>query len=192
MTSDIVIKDLAAVGREDAEYLVSLITTTPDFPKEGIHFRDCMPVFADPRGFRILVDAMAETLPVPADEFDAVAGLEARGFLYAAALATRLGKGCVAVRKAGKLPPETYAVEYGLEYGTAKAEIEKDALKPGERVILVDDLIATGGSAKAATELIAKAGGKVVGYSFMMGLEGLDGVSRLGDAPVTTLVTMPA
>lgn len=192
MNDDIVIRDLAKVDAEDAAYLVSLIGTVPGFPKEGILFRDFMPVLADARGLSILLDALEKALPVPADQFDAIAGLEARGFLFGPALAARLGKGFVAVRKAGKLPTATYSEEYSLEYGTEKVEIERDAIRPGERVLVVDDLIATGGSAHAAANLIAKAGGHVAGYEFVMGLDGLDGTAKLGDMPTATLVTMPA
>lgn len=193
MTSnDIIIRDLARAGAENADYLVSLIGTVPDFPKKGILFRDFIPVLEDARGLRILIDALAASLPVPVDEFDSIAGLEARGFLFGPALAAHLGKGFIAVRKAGKLPTATIGEEYQLEYGTAKVEIEVGAVSEGERVLIVDDLIATGGSAKAASDLIAKAGGVVAGFSFVMGLDGLDGTSKLGDVPSSILVSMPA
>ena len=190
--SDITIASLKAIGEEDARYVVSLIRSVPGFPKDGIIFRDFMPVLADPRGLDLLFDALERTLPVPADGFDMVAGLESRGFLFGPALAARLGKGFIPVRKAGKLPPETLGESYDLEYGTARIEIEADMVRPGQRVLIVDDLIATGGTARAGADLIRRAGGDVVGYSFVMELEGLDGIERLGDVPVTTLVTMPA
>lgn len=139
-----------------------------------------------------LMNALEKALPVPADQFDAVAGLEARGFLFGPALAARLGKGFIAVRKAGKLPPQTVREDYALEYGTASIEIETDAITPGLRVLVVDDLIATGGTAKAAAELIEKCGGTVAGFSFVMELEGLSGTDVLSDYPLSTLVTMPA
>ena len=129
------------------------------------------------------MDALEAALPVPVDQFDAVAGLEARGFLFGPALAARLGKGFVAVRKAGKLPPETVHEDYALEYGTASIEIETSAVKPGDRVLVVDDLIATGGTAKAAADLIEKCGGTVVGFSFVMELEGLSRNRRAGGIP---------
>ncbi len=112
-------------------------------------------------------------------EFDSIAGLESRGFLFGPAMAAHLGKGFIAVRKAGKLPPETIGESYDLEYGTASVEIETDAVQAGKRVLIVDDLIATGGTAKAATDLIEKAGGHVVGFSFVMRLDGLDGLEAV-------------
>ncbi|NEG69110.1 adenine phosphoribosyltransferase [Bifidobacterium choloepi] len=190
--TDITLADILKVGEEDAQYLVSLIRSVPNFPKEGILFRDFMPVFADARALQILMRALEAALPVPADDIDAVAGLEARGFLFGPALAAHLGKGFVAVRKAGKLPPETVSESYSLEYGEATIEVESDAIKPGERVLIVDDLIATGGSAKAARQLVTACGGTVAGFSFVMELEGLDGIAELGDYPTSSLLRMPA
>ncbi|RBP99283.1 adenine phosphoribosyltransferase [Bifidobacterium xylocopae] len=191
-SSDISIAQLGAVGSEDARYLVSLMRTIPDFPKPGILFRDFLPAMADPRGLRILTDALVRTLPADADSFDAVAGLEARGFLLGPQLALALGKGFIALRKKGKLPPRTLAQDYSLEYGTASIEAEEGAVHPGERVLVVDDLIATGGSAKAAADLIERAGGQVAGFSFVMELEGLQGRRTLEPHPITALVSMPA
>ena len=190
--SDITIDALDKVGKEDAEYLVSLVRSVPGFPKEGIIFRDFMPVLADAKGLRILLNALEQALPVPPSEFDSIAGLESRGFLIGPAMAAHLGKGFIAVRKAGKLPPETIGESYDLEYGTASVEIETTAVSKGERVLIVDDLIATGGTAKAATDLIEKAGGTVVGFSCVMRLEGLDGLSKLGSTPSSSLISMPA
>ncbi|KAA8816742.1 adenine phosphoribosyltransferase [Bifidobacterium rousetti] len=190
--SDITIKDLAKVGQTDAEYLVSLVRSIPGFPKEGIIFRDFMPVLADARGLDVLMRALEAALPLPVSEFDSIAGLESRGFLFGPALAHHLGKGFIAIRKAGKLPPETIGESYDLEYGTASVEIETAAVKPGERVLIVDDLIATGGTAKAGADLIEKAGGTIAGFSFVMALDGLDGLDKLGGVPVSTLISMPA
>ena len=190
--SDITIESLGKVGQEDAAYMVSLIRSVPGFPKEGIIFRDFMPVLADPRGLKILLKALEESLPVAPDEFDAITGLESRGFLFGPSLAAHLGKGFIAIRKAGKLPPETIGESYDLEYGTASVEVETEAVAHGERVLIVDDLIATGGTAKAGADLIEKAGGTVVGFSFVMRLEGLDGIDKLGGVPTSSLVSMPA
>ena len=175
--SDITIDALSKVGQQDAEYLVSLVRSVPGFPKEGIIFRDFMPVLADPKGLKILLKALEEALPVSPSEFDSIAGLESRGFLFGPAMAAHLGKGFIAVRKAGKLPPETIGESYDLEYGTASVEIETDA---------------TGGTAKAATDLIEKAGGTVVGFSFVMRLDGLDGLDKLDGKPSSSLIAMPA
>lgn len=137
--SDITIDALSKVGQQDAEYLVSLVRSVPGFPKEGIIFRDFMPVLADPKGLKILLKALEEALPVSPSEFDSIAGLESRGFLFGPAMAAHLGKGFIAVRKAGKLPPETIGESYDLEYGTASVEIETDAVQAGKRVLIVDD-----------------------------------------------------
>ena len=193
MTStDITLTDPASMDKEDADYLISLVRAIPGFPKEGILFRDIMPVLADARGLSILMDALVSNLSIANDEFDAVAGLEARGFLFGPALAERLGKGFIAVRKVGKLPPPTVSESYALEYGEATIEIERNAIREGERVLIVDDLIATGGSASAARDLVISCGGVVAGFSFIMELSGLDGVKALGDYPTSSLLMMPA
>lgn len=191
-TSDITLSGLKKIDAEDAEYLISKINTIPGFPKEGILFRDFMPVLADAKAFGILMDALERTLPVDVDDFDMIAGLEARGFLFGPALAARLGKGFIAVRKAGKLPPPTVSESYDLEYGQAVVEIETDAVRQGARVLIVDDLIATGGTANAARALIEKRGGSVAGFSFVMELTGIDGMKSLGEYPTGSLITMPA
>lgn len=192
MASDIHIRQLELVGRDKAEYMTSLFRSVLGFPKEGINFRDFMPVLEDAKGLQILLEGLEKALPVPADSFDSVAGLEARGFLFGPALAARLGKGFIAVRKAGKLPPPVIGEDYTLEYGQARVEVESDAVSSGERVLIVDDLIATGGTAKAAADLIRKCGGTIAGFSFVMQLEGPDGIDSLGPYPTSTLVSMPA
>lgn len=190
--ADIIPADLNKIATEDAEYLISLVRSIPGFPKDGIIFRDFMPVLADARGLGILMDALEAALPVPVDSFDAIAGLEARGFLFGPALAARLGKGFIAVRKAGKLPPPTVGESYDLEYGQATVEIEVNAVHEGSRILIVDDLIATGGTAKAAAHLIERCGGTVVGFSFVMELLGINGIASLDEYPSSRLITMPA
>ncbi|MCH4160201.1 adenine phosphoribosyltransferase [Bifidobacterium sp.] len=193
--SDITAGDITSVKSlqtDDIDYIISLFRSTRDFPKEGILFRDFMPILADTRGFSLLITAMIDALPVSADEIDAVAGLEARGFLLGPVVAHALGKSFIAVRKAGKLPPKTLRETYALEYGSACVEIEEHACNQGERVLIIDDLIATGGSAHAAANLIEAAGANVVGYSFVMELEGLDGRDALEHRPVSSLFSMPA
>ncbi|MDO4913620.1 MAG: adenine phosphoribosyltransferase [Bifidobacteriaceae bacterium] len=180
------------LGVENSEYLLSLIRTIPDFPKEGILFRDIIPLLADAKGLSLLLDALEGALPVDPSEFDCIAGLEARGFTVGPALAARLGKGFIAVRKAGKLPPETVSEEYELEYGTAVLEIERGVIKNNTRVLIIDDLIATGGSAKAAANIIEKCSGTVAGFEFVMELEGLNGTQALGEYPTSSLITLPA
>lgn len=190
--SDITIDKLDCLSEQDAAYVVSLIRSIPGFPAPNILFRDFMPLMADARGLNLMLDALEKSLPVPADEIDYIAGLEARGFLFGPALAARLHKGFIAVRKAGKLPPPVESQSYTLEYGEASIEIEPACLRKDGRVLIVDDLIATGGTAHAAQQLITRCGGHVVGYSFVMELIGLDGRKVLEQVPITTLVSMPA
>lgn len=167
----------------------------PDFPKPGILFEDILPIFASPSLFAGLVRALeihlAATLPPtltpPYAGVDVIVGLEARGFLFGPALALKLGASFVPVRKAGKLPGECAKVGYEKEYGEDFFEIQKHAIKPGSRVVIVDDIIATGGSAKAAEKLVALCGGTVVEFCFLMELTFLNG-RKLLDAPVFTLL----
>ncbi len=165
------------------------VRTIPDYPKPGIMFRDVTTLFSDPRGFRMAVDALVQ-LHVNTD-IDMVAGIEARGFILGGAVAHQLGKGFLPVRKKGKLPHETISEEYDLEYGTDVVEIHKDGIKKGARVLVIDDLIATGGTAEAAVKLINRAGGIVVGSTFVIELPDLGGRTRLErhDVNVQSLCT---
>jgi adenine phosphoribosyltransferase len=152
------------------------IRTIPDFPKPGIMFRDITTLLLDAEGLRLTIDRMAEAVEGP---IDLVAGIEARGFLFGAALAVKLGAGMLLVRKDGKLPGATIAEDYALEYGTDRIAIHADACAPGARVLLVDDLIATGGTARAAVRLLQKAGAEVVQASFVVDLPELGGADAL-------------
>ncbi len=192
MTSDITLSDSTLLPHDDAQYLCSLIRTIPGFPQEGILFRDFMPVFADPRGLDVLIQGLVNALPVKPSEFDYIAGLEARGFLIGTALAQKLQKGFVAVRKAGKLPPPVVSQSYDLEYGSATMEIEEGIVPAQSRILIVDDLIATGGTAWAAMKLFESIDCSVSGFSFVMELDGLNGMSKLENHPVSTMMVMPA
>jgi len=161
----------------------------PDFPKPGILFYDISTLLRHPKAWAAAVDRLAESLAP--DRPDLLAGIEARGFLVAAPLALRLGCGFIMVRKRGKLPGKTVAHQYALEYGTDTVEIQADAVAPGERVVVLDDLLATGGTAAAATTLIRNAGGTVVRAAFIIELVGLGGRDKL-DVPVSTLLSFPA
>ena len=153
------------------------IRTIPDFPHEGIMFRDVTTLFADPRGFRIAIDQLLH--PYAGQPIDKVVGLEARGFILGGAIAHQLSVGFVPIRKKGKLPGQTIAQDYTLEYGTATMEVHDDALQPGEKVLLVDDLLATGGTAEAGIKLIEQLGAEVVGCAFIVDLPDLGGRRKL-------------
>ncbi len=168
------------------ETLRSHVRDVPDFPKPGILFKDITPLLADPTALRLCLDLLAErAAPLRAE---AVVGIESRGFIFGAALAARLGLGFVPARKPGKLPSATHRVEYGLEYGTDCLEIHVDGLRRGERALIVDDLIATGGTARAAAELVKACGAVVAGFAFVVDLTFLDGKKTLAPHPVTTLL----
>ncbi|MBQ5762723.1 MAG: adenine phosphoribosyltransferase, partial [Aeriscardovia sp.] len=145
-----------AVGEESARYLMGKLRSVEGFPRPRVVFRDIMPLIADAKAYRILLDALQATLPVPVSEFDYVGGLEARGFLIGAPLADRLGKGFVPFRKNGKLPPPVLREDYQLEYGISSVEVEKNLIRPGSRVLIVDDLMATGGTAVSAARLVKR------------------------------------
>ena len=157
--------------------LRSLIRTVPDFPKPGVQFRDITTLLKDAAGFRAIVDRLAATYR--GRRIDKVAGIESSGFIVGAALASELRVGFVPIRKAGKLPAENFGQDYQLEYGTDRLEVHRDAVTRGERVLLVDDLIATGGTAEAALKLIAMGGGEIVGCAFVIDLPDLGGRERL-------------
>ena len=167
--------------------LKKIIRSFPDWPKPGVIFRDIMPLLKDPQALKYTIDEIMRQWS--GKEIDLVAGIESRGFIFGALLAQRLQKGFVAIRKEGKLPGETLRVSYTIEYGSATMEIQKDAVKPGDRVLIVDDLLATGGTAKAAAELIEKLGGVVVGFAFVIELLDLKGREKLKGYTVTSLVT---
>lgn len=153
------------------------IRTIVDFPHEGIMFRDVTTLFADPRGFRMAVDQMLH--PYAGRRIDKVVGLEARGFILGGAVAHQLGTGFVPIRKKGKLPHTTISQEYQLEYGEAIVEIHDDAIEAGETILLVDDLLATGGTAEAGIKLVERLGGQIVGCAFVVDLPELGGRKRL-------------
>lgn len=153
------------------------IRTIVDFPHEGIMFRDVTTLFADPRGFRMAIDQLLH--PYAGAQIDKVVGLEARGFILGGAIAHQLSKGFVPIRKKGKLPAATIAEEYKLEYGEAVVEIHDDALQPGEKVLIVDDLLATGGTCEAGIKLCERLGAEVIGCAFIVDLPDLGGRRRL-------------
>lgn len=162
------------------------VKSIPDFPEPGIIFRDVTSVVQDPEGLALAVDGLADLLKDV--DFDVIAGPESRGFVFGMPVAYKLGKGFVMVRKKGKLPRETVSRSYSLEYGTAEIEIHKDAIQPGQRVVIIDDLIATGGSAEAACKLVEDLGGTVVKVIFLMELAGLKGRERLKDYDVGSVI----
>jgi adenine phosphoribosyltransferase len=166
--------------------LKKLIREVPDYPKPGILFYDLTTVLKDPKGFHDLVDRLCAHYG--GHKIDKVAGIEARGFIFAPALAYRLGAGFVPIRKPKKLPAKTRSVSYALEYGTDSIEVHEDAIKPGERVIICDDLLATGGTASAAAKLIQDLGGKVDGLAFAVELTFLAGRKKLPGLDVFSLI----
>lgn len=162
------------------------VRSIPDFPEPGIIFRDITTVLQDPDGLKLAIDGLKERLD--GVDFDVVVGAESRGFIFGAPLAYEFGKGFVPVRKKGKLPCETVEKTYDLEYGTATIEMHKDAVKKGEKVVLLDDLIATGGTMKAAAELVEELGGEVVKMLFLIELSDLNGREVLKDYDVDSVV----
>ena len=170
-----------------ADRLRALIRDVPDFPRPGIVFKDITPLLADASMFRRATDAMAE--PFAGETITHVVAIESRGFILGAPVAPRLGVGFIPVRKVGKLPFRTETVEYALEYGTDRLQIHSDALAAGARVLVVDDVLATGGTALATCRLIERVGGTVAGLSFLMALSFLPGLAALADRRASVLVT---
>ena len=162
------------------------VRSIPDFPEPGIIFRDVTSILQDPDGLKLSIDLIQEKLE--GVEFDVIAGTESRGFIFGVPVAYNLHKAFVPVRKKGKLPCETVSMEYELEYGTAAIEMHKDSIKPGQRVVLIDDLIATGGTIEAAIKLIEQLGGVVVKVVFLMELAGLKGRDKLKDYDVESVI----
>ncbi len=166
--------------------LKDYIKSIPDFPAPGVMFRDVTSVLDDPEGFQLSVEELIRLLD--GVEYDVIAGVESRGFIFGAPLAYRQGKAFVPVRKKGKLPRETVEMTYDLEYGTATIEIHKDAVRPGQKVVIIDDLIATGGTIEAAAKLVEQLGGEVVKMIFLIELTDLKGRERLAGYDVASVV----
>jgi adenine phosphoribosyltransferase len=174
------------MGSKD-EWLKGYVRDVPDFPKPGVVFKDITPLLADPRAFRHSVDALAEHFA--GRRIDKVLGVEARGFIVAAPIAHRLGAGFVPVRKVGKLPWQVHQQEYLLEYGTDALEIHADALAPGEQTLIIDDVLATGGTASAAAKLVERLGGAVIGIGFIIELAFLGGRGKLEGYDAVSLIS---
>lgn len=168
--------------------LKSLIRDIPDFPKAGIVFRDITTLLSDAEGLRYTIDTLQEKCLAANLSPDYIVGMESRGFLFGVPLAYQLNAGFVPVRKPGKLPAAVHQVEYELEYGTDSLEIHQDALEDHHNVLIVDDLMATGGTAKATAELLEKIGCNVLGFAFIIELKALDGRKKLPDVPIITLL----
>ncbi|XP_011207374.2 adenine phosphoribosyltransferase [Bactrocera dorsalis] len=176
------------MGNDDKlEYIKSKIGTFPDFPKKGIVFRDIFSALRDPTACKYLKEVLVQLVKEKCPNAEIIVGLESRGFLFNFMVATELGIGCAPVRKKGKLPGDLISVEYVLEYGKDIFEMQANAIKPGQKVIIVDDLLATGGSLKAAIELVRKAGGNVIGSFVVLELEDLHGRDKL-DCDVYSLI----
>lgn len=165
------------------------VRTIPDFPEKGVMFRDITTILGDPDGLKLTIDKLCESLE--GTDFDVIVGLESRGFMFGVPMAYKMHKSFVPVRKKGKLPAATISKKYDLEYGEAEIEIHKDAIKPGQKVVLVDDLIATGGTMEAACHLVEELGGEIVKLCFVMELAGLCGREKLKKYDIESLVVYP-
>lgn len=174
------------MSEERVEYLRSRVRDIENFPKEGVRFKDITPLLADVEAFRTSIRLIVERLE--GATVDIVIGIESRGFMFGAALADKLGVGFVPVRKPGKLPAATYRAEYELEYGTDALEIHQDALQPGQQVLVVDDLIATGGTAKATAELVERCGAEVIAFAFVINLRFLEGEKKLSGYRIISIL----
>lgn len=168
--------------------LKSLIRDIPDFPKPGILFRDITTLLRNPDGLRHTVDILTQQCKETFNQIDYVVGMESRGFIFGTPLAYQLGAGFIPVRKPGKLPAAVCRVEYELEYGVDRLEMHEDALGSGSRVLIVDDLIATGGTAVATAQLVQQTGSQLVGFAFIIELQGLGGREKLPEVPIVTLI----
>ena len=169
--------------------LADFVTTIPDFPKKGIMFRDVTSVVQDPEGLKMAIDQLVEKLK--GLDFDLVVGTESRGFLFGAPVAYAMNKGFILVRKKGKLPREVISEDYDLEYGSATIEMHKDSIKPGQKVVVIDDLIATGGTTEAVVKLVERLGGEIVSMGFVMELAGLGGMEKFKKYNPYALITYP-
>lgn len=178
-----------AISKANLKKLETSVRNIPDFPKPGILFRDITTLLQDRKAFKIAVDELAKAFK--SKKIDKVVGVESRGFVLGAAVAYKLGAGFVVARKKGKLPWKTHSVTYQLEYGTDTLEIHQDALKAGERVVIIDDLIATGGTVDGVVELVNKFKARIVGIGFVIELFDLGGVKKLKGYPVYSLIKFP-
>lgn len=183
---------LSAVRKDELKIMKELkdyVTTIPDYPKKGIMFRDITSILDDADGLHLAIDSLQDLLK--GIDFDVIVGTESRGFIFGMPIAYNLHKPFVLVRKKGKLPRETISETYDLEYGTETVEMHKDSIRPGQKVVLVDDLIATGGTIEAAAKLVERLGGEVVKMIFVMELEGLKGRERLSRYDIDSVIKYP-
>jgi adenine phosphoribosyltransferase len=187
--SSIKIDQLSVLGKEKAEFVVQQLRTIQDFPKPGILFWDIMGVLKNAKSFQYLIDAFYELAPKDAE---VVVGTDSRGFLLGTALAYKMGLGFVPIRKAGKLPPPVLIESYNYEYATGAVEIAENSIKPNQKILVIDDLIATGGTIGASKELIEKLGGNILEFLFFIELEGLDGAKLIEGYTYKSLIKLPA
>ena len=166
--------------------LKSKIREVSDWPKKGVNFKDMSPLLQDPEAFTLAIDKLAE--PYLNNKPDVIIGIDARGFILSAALAYKLNTGLAIIRKKGKLPPKTICKEYKLEYAIDRVEMHEDAIKPGQKILIVDDVLATGGTMEATTEIVEKLGGKIIGISFLMELDFLKGREKLKKYKINSLL----